>query len=64
MKTLLIIEIFIIIATQSCLRVGMKVDSVLNAYHKRQRAAERERGSMLQSSHITSSQYLRQNSGF
>ena len=49
---------------QSCLRVGMKTDSVLNAYHKRQRAAEREReGALLQSNHISSSQFLlRQNS--
>ena len=54
---------------QSCLRVGMKTDSVLNAYHKRQRAAEREREGatqralQLQSNHISSSQFLlRQNS--
>ena len=53
------------IINQSCLRVGMKTDSVLNAYHKRQRAAEREKGahSLLQSNQITSSQFLlRQNS--
>ena len=52
--------------TAVCARLGMKTDSVLNAYHKRQRAAERERGaqhSLLQSNHISSSQFLlRQNS--